>query len=78
MVHLEAEKNDIGQIDRLMDGRDPGPPADWDGDDGGSPVSASEDNLADEDDQDPVISDDQDQDDEAADDDSIDGAPSLR
>lgn len=37
---LEYETIDLGQIDRLMDRRDPGPPADWGGDgSGGKPAA---------------------------------------
>lgn len=37
---LQYETIDLGQIDRLMDRRDPGPPADWGGDSGGNPPAA--------------------------------------
>ena len=38
---LKYETIDLGQIDRLMDRRDPGPPADWGGDDSSKGSSAS-------------------------------------
>ncbi|MGK0321943.1 MAG: cell division protease FtsH, partial [Granulosicoccus sp.] len=34
---LQYETIDLGQIDRLMERREPGPPADWGGDSGGKP-----------------------------------------
>jgi cell division protease FtsH len=37
---LKYETIDLGQIDRLMDGRDPGEPADWGGDDSGGKSAA--------------------------------------
>ncbi|MFT6876847.1 MAG: cell division protease FtsH [Granulosicoccus sp.] len=37
---LQYETIDLGQIDRLMERREPGPPADWGGDSGGTPPAA--------------------------------------
>ncbi len=59
---LKYETIDLGQIDRLMDRREPGPPADWGGDDSsGSSASSSsskkdvkEEDVADDDAADPA------------------------
>jgi len=65
---LQYETIDLGQIDRLMDRREPGPPADWGGDDSGGTPSA------------PTSSDTKPKDENEADDDATDTAdpsPSL-
>ncbi|MFK8075368.1 MAG: ATP-dependent zinc metalloprotease FtsH [Granulosicoccus sp.] len=64
---LKYETIDLGQIDRLMDRREPGPPADWGGDDSsGKSASSTPDNKPKEEDQ---------SDDDAAD--PADPSPSL-
>jgi len=67
---IKYETIDSAQIDRLMERKEPGPPADW-GDDTGSGGGASPVNSSDTSD-----SDSKDQD-HGEDDESIDGAPSL-
>lgn len=70
---IKYETIDSAQIDRLMDRKDPGPPADWGDDTGGgggtSPVTPSEDTRADSSDSESTDSGD--------DGDPVDGAPSL-
>jgi len=49
---LKYETIDLGQIDRLMDRREPGPPADWGGDDSsGKSASSTPDSKSKEEDQ---------------------------
>ncbi len=72
---LKYETIDIGQIDRLMDRKEPGPPADWDGDDsstddkptGGATAESSDAASKKGDEADGDLDDDS----------SVDGAPSL-
>ncbi len=75
---LKYETIDLGQIDRLMDRKEPGPPADWGGDDTGtSSPAGSEPGKSDDDTERSDIESDAD-DDSVDDDDSIDdSAPSL-
>ncbi len=66
---LKYETIDLGQIDRLMDRREPGPPADWGGDDSSGKSAKT-----------PDVEEKKDADEKAADDDSADSAdpsPSL-
>jgi len=80
---LKYETIDLGQIDRLMDRKEPGPPADWgDDDDGGSAVGSDEgleeQEASDEQHYDSPADDGESPDDDGpVDDDSIDGAPSV-
>ncbi len=80
---IKYETIDLGQIDKLMDRKEPGPPADW-GDGGGGASVEATDSLdeagSDETQQFDAPSDDapDDSDDGHVDDDSIDGAPSVR
>lgn len=75
---LKYETIDLGQIDRLMDRREPGPPADWGGDDS-SGKSAAGKPSAKSDDKSSTQADDKsaDSDDKSADDDAADPTPSL-
>ncbi|MGQ7843994.1 ATP-dependent zinc metalloprotease FtsH [Granulosicoccus sp. 3-233] len=75
---LKYETIDLGQIDRLMDRREPGPPADWGGDDSsgksvsGKPATESNDKADKK-----VEGKSGDADDKSADDDAADPTPSL-
>lgn len=75
---LKYETIDLGQIDRLMDRREPGPPADWGGDDS-SGKSAAGKPSAKSDDKSSTQADDKsaDSEDKSADDDAADPTPSL-
>jgi len=76
---IKYETIDVGQIGRLMERKEPGPPADWDdSDEGGTPAASgdAEEALARQ--KDASAANEKDSgDDGSADDDSIDGAPSL-
>jgi len=76
---IKYETIDVGQIGRLMERKEPGPPADWDdSDEGGTPAASgdAEEALARQKES-SSASDKDSGDDGSADDDSIDGAPSL-
>lgn len=67
---IKYETIDVGQIDRLMERKDPGPPADWgDDEDGGTPAATSDDTKVEN-------ADVRSGSDDGSDEDSIDGAPS--
>ena len=76
---IKYETIDVGQIGRLMERKEPGPPADWDdSDEGGTPAASSDAEEAVSRQNDSSAASDKDSgDDGSADDDSIDGAPSL-
>lgn len=67
---MKYETIDAGQVERLMRREEPGPPADWGGDDGGSPLGSGPSNKEDSKKE---SSDDAEEDDTSVDD----GAPSL-
>jgi len=67
---IKYETIDIGQIDKLMDRKEPGPPADWGDDSGGGTPAGMVDSKSESEDDQPKESDGD------SDEDSIDGAPS--
>ncbi len=70
---MKYETIDAGQVQRLMRREEPGPPADWGGDDGNSPVSSGPSSDASSDDKKAQDTEEDDADDSSVDD----GAPSL-